>query len=198
LARRNSKPSDRAAQDAVRLLLRWMGEDPARQDLSSTPERVSRSLARLADRGGTSLRKLLADAVFEEAGSDLVLVRDVEYYSLCEHHLLPFFGRCHVAYLPAGRIIGFSRIPRLVDHFARRLQVQERLTRQVAEALEKAVQPAGVAVVMEGFHLCMAMRGVEKQRAVAVTSTYRGVFREDRERRRELAELLGPAGRLQP
>ncbi len=195
---RSRKPSAAAAREAVRRLLEWVGESPDRPELAGTPERVARSLARLTDRGGTSLRSLLTGAIFQEEGSDLVLVRDVEYYSLCEHHLLPFFGRCHVAYLPAGRIIGFSRIPRLVDHFARRLQVQERLTRQVAEALEKAVAPAGVAVVMEGFHLCMAMRGVEKQRAVAVTSAYRGLFQEDPARRRELSELLGPAGRLQP
>jgi GTP cyclohydrolase I len=190
MARRARKPTRAEAEKAARTLLAWMGDEPAREGLQETPARVARSLARLTDAGGTSLSSLLKGSVFEAAGSGLVLVRDVEFYSLCEHHVLPFFGRCHVAYLPAGRILGFSKIPRLVDHFARRLQVQERLTRQVAEAVEKAVKPVGVACLVEGFHLCMAMRGVQKQRAVAVTSSYRGVFQEDLDRRRELTEML--------
>ena len=190
MARRARKPTQAEAEKAVHTLLAWMGDEPAREGLGDTPARVARSLARLTDAGGTSLPSLLKGSVFEDEGSGLVLVRDIEFYSLCEHHLLPFFGRCHVAYLPAGRILGFSKIPRLVDHFARRLQVQERLTRQVAEAVEKTVKPAGVACVVEGFHLCMAMRGVQKQRAVAVTSSYRGVFQEDPDRRRELTEML--------
>jgi GTP cyclohydrolase I len=190
MARRARKPTRAEAEKAVQTLLAWMGDEPAREGLEDTPERVARSLARLTDAGGTSLSSLLKGSVFQDAESGLVLVRDIEFYSLCEHHLLPFFGRCHVAYLPAGRLLGFSKIPRLVDHFARRLQVQERLTRQIAEAVEKGVKPEGVACVMEGFHLCMAMRGVQKQRAVAVTSSYRGVFQEDPDRRRELTGML--------
>jgi GTP cyclohydrolase I len=190
MARRVRKPTRAEAESAARTLLAWMGDDPAREGLEDTPARVARSLARLTDAGGARLSSLLKGSVFEEEGSGLVLIRDVEFYSLCEHHLLPFFGRCHVAYLPAGRILGFSKIPRLVDHFARRLQVQERLTRQVAEAVERAVKPAGVACLVEGFHLCMAMRGVQKQRAVAMTSSFRGVFQDDPDRRRELTELL--------
>jgi GTP cyclohydrolase I len=190
MARKTRKPTQAEAEKAVRTLLAWMGDEPARDGLQETPARVARSLARLTDAGGVSLSRLLKGSVFEDDRSGLVLVRDVEFYSLCEHHVLPFFGRCHVAYLPAGRILGFSKIPRLVDHFARRLQVQERLTRQVAEAVEKAVSPHGVACLVEGFHLCMAMRGVQKQRAVAVTSSYRGVFGDDAERRREFTELL--------
>ena len=178
------------AREAVRKLLAWMGDDPDRPGLAATPDRVVRSLARLTDRDGTNPEDLLSKGVFPAEGSGLVLIRDVEFYSLCEHHLLPFFGRCHVAYLPDESIIGFSRIPRLVNHFARRLQVQERLTRQVAETLEAAIKPQGVACVVEAFHLCMAMRGVEKQQAVAVTSSYRGVFESDPERRREMGDLM--------
>ncbi len=189
-----TKPGSEQAEAAVRRLLDWMGENPDRPGLAATPERVARSLARLTDRDGTDLEDLLAKAIFPAEGSGLVLIRDVEFYSLCEHHLLPFFGRCHVAYLPAESILGFSRIPRLVNHFARRLQVQERLTRQIAETLEEAVQPHGVACIIEGFHLCMAMRGVEKQQAVAVTSNYRGIFDSDPERRRELGDLLKARG----
>ena len=178
------------AQEAVRKLLSWMGENPDRPGLAATPERVVRSLARLTDRDGIDPEELLTKGIFPAEGPGLVLIRDVEFYSLCEHHLLPFFGRCHVAYLPDESIIGFSRIPRLVNHFARRLQVQERLTRQVAETLEESIRPRGVACVVEAFHLCMAMRGVEKQQAVAVTTSYRGIFESDPERRRELGDLL--------
>ncbi len=189
-----TRPGSGEAEAAVRRLLDWMGENPDRPGLAATPERVARSLARLTDRDGTDLEGLLAEGIFPAEGSGLVLIRDVEFYSLCEHHLLPFFGRCHVAYLPAESILGFSRIPRLVNHFARRLQVQERLTRQIAETLEEAVQPQGVACIIEAFHLCMAMRGVEKQQAVAVTSNYRGVFDSDPARRRELGDLLKARG----
>jgi GTP cyclohydrolase I len=184
------KKEQDGAQEAVRKLLSWMGENPDRPGLAATPERVVRSLARLTDRDGIDPEELLTKGIFPAEGPGLVLIRDVEFYSLCEHHLLPFFGRCHVAYLPDESIIGFSRIPRLVNHFARRLQVQERLTRQVAETLEESIRPRGVACVVEAFHLCMAMRGVEKQQAVAVTSSYRGVFESDPERRRELGDLL--------
>lgn len=189
-ADQDQKEDRKTAEGAVHRLLEWMGENPDRPGLAETPERVVRSLARLTDHDGTRLEDLLTSGTFPAEGSGLVLIRDVEFYSLCEHHLLPFFGRCHVAYLPDESIIGFSRIPRLVNHFARRLQVQERLTRQIAETLEEAVRPHGVACIIEGFHLCMAMRGVEKQQAVAVTSRYRGVFETDAERRRELGDLF--------
>ncbi|MFQ5695319.1 MAG: GTP cyclohydrolase I FolE [Terriglobia bacterium] len=169
-----------------------MGEDPGRKGLMETPERVAQSLAALTDQGGADLAALLERDVFQEKDAGLVLIRNVEFYSLCEHHLLPFFGRCHVAYLPGKHLVGFSRVPRLVDHFARRLQVQERLTRQVAEALEKAVKPRGVACIVEGFHLCMAMRGVRKQQAEAVTCAYRGLFKRDAAQRKEVAGLLRP------
>lgn len=194
MSKDQTKPGRDQAEEAVRCLLGWMGEDPQRPGLAATPERVARSLARLTDRDGTDPEDLLAQGIFPAEGSGLVLIRDVEFYSLCEHHLLPFFGRCHVAYLPAASILGFSRIPRLVNHFARRLQVQERLTRQIAETLEEALQPQGVACIIEGFHLCMAMRGVEKQQAVAVTSSYRGIFDSHPERRRELGDLLKARG----
>lgn len=175
-----------------------MGEDPRRPALTATPGRVVRAFAELTDQGGVELAELLDVALFEERAEDLVLVRDIEFYSLCEHHLLPFLGRCHVAYLPAGRLIGFSRIPRLVDHFARRLQVQERLTRQIADALDASLNPRGVACVVEALHLCMAMRGVRKQQAAAVTTAYRGLFRREPARRAEIAALLRGAERPGP
>jgi GTP cyclohydrolase I len=182
------------AREAVRRLLSWMGEDPDRSGLTTTPDRVVRSLARLTDGDGTHPHEIFADGSFPAEGSGLVLIRDIEFYSLCEHHLLPFFGHCHVAYLPSDEIIGFSRIPRLVNHFARRLQVQERLTGQVADALMAGIHPQGVACVVEAFHLCMAMRGVEKQQAMAVTSCYRGVFESEPQRRQELGDLLKARG----
>ena len=193
-----SRLPDRAeAEAAVRTLLAWIGEDPDREGLIRTPARVAESLARLTDGAAEEPpEELIRDGVFEEKNAGLVLVRDIEFYSLCEHHLLPFFGRVHVAYLPDDRIIGLSKIPRLVDHFARRLQVQERLTNDIAEVLERVVKPRGVACIVEALHLCMAMRGVEKQRAVAVTTAYRGVYADDGIRRRELGGLLDVAGGL--
>ncbi|MFQ5719610.1 MAG: GTP cyclohydrolase I FolE [Acidobacteriota bacterium] len=184
------RPDRQAVCEAVRTLLAWVGEEPSRAELVRTPERVADAWVDLTDRGRTDLEELLAGSVFCEEGAGLVLVRDIEFYSLCEHHLLPFFGRCHVAYLPSGRIIGLSKIPRLVDHFARRLQVQERLTRQVAEAVTAAIQPQGVGCIIEASHLCMAMRGVAKERAVATTTSWAGVFATDRDRRAELSGLL--------
>ncbi|MFQ5669962.1 MAG: GTP cyclohydrolase I FolE [Acidobacteriota bacterium] len=195
---RRARPSREAVESAIRTLISWMGDDAGRAGVEATPSRVAHSLKRLTNAGGTSLRHLLHEGVFRHDDDGLILIRDVEFYSLCEHHLLPFFGRVHVAYLPVGRIIGFSRIPRLVEHFARRLQVQERLTSQVATALEQAVSPAGAACMVEAFHLCMAMRGVEKQQATAVTWSYRGVFREEVERRRDLEVLIGAGRPLRP
>jgi GTP cyclohydrolase I len=173
----------------VKQQLTHLGEDPSRAGLVRTPERVAKSFEFLTSGYRTDVQSLINNAIFEEDCSEMVLVRDIEIYSLCEHHMLPFFGRAHVAYIPDGRIIGLSKIPRIVDAFARRLQVQERLTQQVAEALNDALGPRGVAVVVEARHLCMMMRGVEKQNSSATTSAMLGLFREDPKTRMEFLEL---------
>jgi GTP cyclohydrolase I len=178
----------------VRELLAELGEDPGREGLQRTPERVSRMYGELLAGYQTDLAALINDAIFETGYQDMVLVRDLEFYSLCEHHLLPFYGRAHVAYLPSGKIIGLSKIPRLVDMFARRLQVQERLTQQVAETLEAILQPRGVAVVVEGTHLCAAMRGVKKSQARMVTSAMLGDFRDDDRLRQDLYNQINRRG----
>jgi GTP cyclohydrolase I len=165
-------------QDMVRRVLESIGEDPDRPGLVRTPARVESSFEWLTRGYRTGVSEVVAGAVFEEPHDSMILVRDVELYSLCEHHLLPFFGKTHVAYIPQGKILGLSKIPRLVDVFARRLQIQERLTDQVADALMDVVQPRGVGVVIEAYHLCMMMRGVEKQHSKTVTSALRGVFLE--------------------
>jgi GTP cyclohydrolase I len=169
--------------------LELVGEDPGREGLLRTPQRVTESLRWLTRGYDQTLDDVVRDAVFEEQHESMVLVRDIEIYSLCEHHLLPFFGKAHVAYLPKGRIIGLSKVPRLVDMFARRLQVQERLTDQVADALMKVLQPHGVGVVIEAYHLCMMMRGVEKQNSKTITSALRGAFRDDAKSRDEFLRL---------
>jgi GTP cyclohydrolase I len=156
-----------------------MGEDPSREGLRNTPQRVEKSLKFLTSGYHVDIDELVNDALFDENYNEMVIVRDIEMYSLCEHHLLPFFGRCHVAYIPQGKILGLSKIPRIVDVFARRLQVQERLTNQVAECLDKILKPAGVAVVIEALHLCMSMRGVEKQNSYTTTSSMRGCFKNE-------------------
>ncbi len=171
-------------------LLRELGEDPEREGLQKTPERVAKSLRFLTRGYAQTPEEVLNGAIFEEQHDEMVIVRDIDFHSLCEHHLLPFYGKGHIAYIPTGRIIGLSKLPRLLDIYARRLQVQERLTQQVARALEQAIQPLGVAVVLEGFHLCMAMRGVQKQNAWATTSAMLGVFRHDRGTRAEFMNLL--------
>lgn len=163
-------------QRVVHRLLELVGEDPGREGLAQTPARVESSLRWLTRGYHESIDDIVRGAIFEEPHESMVLVRDVEIYSLCEHHLLPFFGRAHVAYLPRGKIIGLSKIPRIVDVFARRLQVQERLTDQVADALMAVLEPYGVGVVIEAYHLCMMMRGVEKQNSKTVTSALRGAF----------------------
>ena len=173
----------------VKQQLTHLGEDPSREGLVRTPERVAKSFEFLTSGYRTDVQSLINGAIFEEDCSEMVLVRDIEIYSLCEHHMLPFFGRAHVAYIPNGRIIGLSKIPRIVDAFARRLQVQERLTQQVAEALNDALEPRGVAVVIEARLLCMMMRGVEKQNSSATTSAMLGIFREDPKTRTEFLEL---------
>src|SRR5512146_2541624 len=163
--------------DLVRRILASLGEDPDRQGLVKTPERVESALRWLTQGYRQSVLDAVGDAVFEEAHQSMILVRDIELYSLCEHHLLPFYGRAHVAYIPDGRIVGLSKLPRIVEVFARRLQVQERLTDQIADALEDVLHPKGVAVIIEARHLCMMMRGVEKQNSRTVTSALRGELR---------------------
>jgi GTP cyclohydrolase I len=175
----------------VESLIRELGEDPGREGLLDTPARVARSMRHLLSGYDTNLAEVINGAVFAESYKEMVLVRDIEVYSLCEHHLLPFFGKAHVAYLPRGRIVGLSKIPRIVEMFARRLQVQERLTTQVAQALDEALDPYGVAVVIEASHLCMMMRGVEKQNSRAVTSALTGAFQNDPKCRGEFLDLLG-------
>ena len=176
----------------VEQLLRQLGEDPRREGLRETPERVARSFRHLTDGYLLDARDAIGDALFEEDYDEIVVVRDIPFYSLCEHHLLPFFGVAHVAYAPQGRVVGLSKIPRLVDVYAHRLQLQERMTREIAEGLEEATKPAGVAVVVEGRHLCMEMRGVERP-GQTVTSCMLGCFRDDARTRGEFLQLIrGP------
>lgn len=174
----------------VRELLEELGEDPRREGLLRTPIRVAEAFRYLLRGYEEDPERVVNDALFHEENDEMICVRDIELYSMCEHHLLPFVGKAHVAYIPDGRILGFSKIPRLVDVFARRLQVQERLTTQIAETLNQLLEPQGVAVVIEATHLCMTMRGVQKQNSVAVTSAMLGVFREDRATRNEFLDLL--------
>ena len=179
-----------AMQDLVRQMLAGLGEDPDREGLLSTPRRVEKSLKFLTSGYAVNIETLINQALFTVDYSEMVIVKDIDFYSLCEHHLLPFFGTCHVAYLPRTKVIGLSKIPRIVDAFSRRLQVQERLTNQIASTIQDAIDPLGVAVVMEGTHLCMAMRGVEKQKSAAVTSAMLGTFREDARTRTEFLTLI--------
>jgi len=176
----------------VRQILAGLGEDPAREGLAKTPDRVAKSLRFLTSGYGEDVEEILNGAVFSEDGIDeMVVVRDIELYSMCEHHVLPFVGKAHVAYLPGGKIIGLSKIPRIVDAFARRLQVQERLTVQIAQALNTALEPKGVGVIIEARHLCMMMRGVQKQNSFASTSCMLGYFKRDAKTRAEFLELAG-------
>ena len=177
-------------QEIITQLLAELGEDPTREGLRDTPKRVEKSLRFLTSGYAADVDAVLNNALFTVDYNEMVIVRDIDFYSLCEHHILPFFGKCHVAYIPQGRVIGLSKIPRLVEIFSRRLQVQERLTNQIAETLREKVMPLGVAVVMEGAHLCMSMRGVEKQNSIAVTSAMLGVFRDDARTRMEFLELI--------
>jgi GTP cyclohydrolase I len=174
----------------IRHILTEIGEDPSRDGLIKTPERVDRSLRYLTSGYQKNADELLNGALFDVAYDEMVIVKDIEVFSMCEHHLLPFFGKCHVAYIPNGRVIGLSKIPRLVDMYARRLQVQERLTMQVAETINAKIQPKGVAVVVEAQHLCMIMRGVEKQNSIAVTSSMLGAFKDDQNTRGEFLNLV--------
>ena len=169
--------------------LELIGEDPHREGLLKTPERVSKSLRWLTRGYERDAKQVIGDALFDECHKNMVMVRDIELYSMCEHHMLPFYGKAHVAYIPNGKIVGLSKLPRVVDVFAQRLQVQERLTEQIAEALCEVLDPVGVGVVIEAYHLCMMMRGVQKQNSVTITSAVRGVFRDDAGTRDEFLRL---------
>jgi GTP cyclohydrolase I len=183
-----------AMQELVQRLLSELGEDPGREGLRETPRRVEKSLTFLTSGYKVDIRALINNALFTVDYSEMVIVKDIDFYSLCEHHLLPFFGKCHVAYLPRTKVIGLSKLPRIVDAFSRRLQVQERLTNEIAETILDAIDPLGVGVVMEGTHLCMAMRGVEKQNSFAITSAMLGSFREDARTRTEFLNLIRREG----
>ncbi len=182
-------PGDSFA-DQIHKVLEALGEDPGRPGLQRTPERVELSLRWLTQGYHHTLEDVIGHAVFEESHESMIMVRDIELYSMCEHHMLPFFGRAHVAYIPNGKIIGLSKLPRIVDMFAHRLQLQERLTDQVADAIMEVLEPRGVGVLIEASHLCMMMRGVEKQNSKTVTSAVRGVFRDDLKTREEFLRLV--------
>ena len=177
-------------QDIIRQLLAALGEDPSREGLIDTPRRVEKSLKYLTSGYTADIDTVLNNALFTVDYNEMVIVKDIDFYSLCEHHLLPFFGRCHIAYIPQGRVIGLSKIPRIVEIFARRLQIQERMTSEIGETIKRAIDPLGVAVVLEATHLCMAMRGVEKQNSFAITSAMLGVFQNDARTRMEFLELI--------
>ncbi len=179
-----------AMQELVTRLLTELGEDPSREGLQNTPRRVEKALKFLTSGYDADIDVVLNNALFTVDYSEMVIVKDIDFYSLCEHHLLPFFGKCHVAYIPSTKVIGLSKIPRLVDVFARRLQVQERLTNQIADTIRDKVVPIGVAVVVEATHLCMSMRGVQKQNSFAVTSAMLGAFRDNARTRMEFLELI--------
>ncbi|MGD0888734.1 MAG: GTP cyclohydrolase I FolE [Acidobacteriaceae bacterium] len=181
-------------QELYRELLSRLVEDATRDGLAETPERVEKAMAFLTQGYAMDVRTVLNGALFEVEYDEMVMVRDVEFYSMCEHHLLPFFGKVHVAYVPSGRVIGLSKIPRLVEMFSRRLQVQERLTTQIADAIAEAIEPQGVGVIVEAQHLCMMMRGVEKQHSATVTSAMRGVFKTQTQTRNEFLSLVRRGG----
>lgn len=185
---------DDRVRDAVEVLLREVGEDSTREGLARTPTRVAKALKFLTSGYKSDIDAVVNDALFTVDYSEMVIVKDIDFYSLCEHHLLPFFGKCHVAYLPRTKVIGLSKIPRLIEVFSRRLQVQERLTNQIAKTLSTILDPLGVGVVVEATHLCMLMRGVEKQNSSAMTSAMLGAFRDDARTRMEFLELLKQRG----
>ena len=180
-------------QSLVEGILRAVGEDSKREGLLKTPERVEKSLKFLTSGYDIDVDKLVNDALYSENYNEMVIVKDIDLYSLCEHHMLPFFGKCHVAYLPQGKIIGLSKVPRLIDAYSRRLQVQERLTTEIAQCIQSIVKPAGVAVVIDALHLCMSMRGVQKQNSYTTTSSMLGCFKDDARTRSEFLSLLAPS-----
>ncbi len=192
-----SEPSTAASlttQELYRELLLRIGEDPTRDGLLDTPERMEKAMAFLTQGYAMDANSVLHDALFKVVYDEMVIVKDIEFYSMCEHHLLPFFGKAHIAYVPNGKVIGLSKIPRVVDVFARRLQVQERLTTQIAEAISEAIEPQGVAVIIEAQHLCMMMRGIEKQESSTVTSAMLGVFKTQLQTRNEFLSLVRRGG----
>ncbi|OGV10651.1 MAG: GTP cyclohydrolase I FolE, partial [Stygiobacter sp. RIFOXYA2_FULL_38_8] len=171
-------------------ILSEVGEDMSREGLLKTPSRVAKSFEFLTDGYRKNIDEILNDAIFDEKYDEMVIVKDIDFYSMCEHHLLPFYGKIHIAYIPNGKIVGLSKIPRIVEMYARRLQVQERMTQEVADTLEKYLQPRGVAIVAEGYHMCMMMRGVEKQNSITTTSAMHGIFKEDARTRAEFLNLI--------
>lgn len=189
--------SDREMETLIRKLLERLGEDPDREGLRDTPARVSRAFEYFTRGYRKEVGDVIAGAVFEDSIEEMIVVKDIDFYSLCEHHLVPFFGKCHIAYLPKRRIVGLSKLARIVEVYARRLQVQERMTRQIADAIEEHLDPQGVAVVVDAQHLCMMMRGVEKQNSIARTSAMLGAFRDNPASRMEFFSLLGKLGKME-
>ncbi|HEX3533409.1 MAG TPA: GTP cyclohydrolase I FolE [Gemmatimonadaceae bacterium] len=184
-----NKEADKEFEALVRRELEILGEDPNREGLLRTPARVARALKWMTQGYSSSAEEVVGKGIFKEEHDNMIMVRDIELYSMCEHHMLPFFGKAHVAYIPNGKIVGLSKIPRIVDVYSQRLQVQERLTEQIAEGLCSVLNPAGVGVVIEAYHLCMMMRGVQKQNSKTITSALRGAFREDPKTRDEFLRL---------
>jgi len=191
LPRPSGRPRLEELEESARRILVALGEDPDREGLEATPRRVARSLLDLTDGYGTDINVLARGALYAHEGTEPVTMRDIPFYSLCEHHLLPMFGRCHIGYVPSGRVLGLSKLPRIVDAFAHRLQMQERMTSQIAEAIEQLVAARGVAVVVEARHLCVEMRGVEKAESQTVTSCMLGAYKSDGQLRAEFMELAG-------
>jgi GTP cyclohydrolase I len=189
-----AKPEEPNLAPLVREILAGLGEDPTREGLASTPVRVDKALKFLTSGYATDIRKLVNGALYDVKYDEMVIVRDIEFFSLCEHHMLPFFGKMHVAYLPKAKVIGLSKIPRIVDAFARRLQIQERLTQQVAQTIQETIDPVGVGVICEARHFCMMMRGVEKQHSGAMTSAMLGAFRDRKKTRDEFLALVNHRG----
>jgi GTP cyclohydrolase I len=185
----SNTPENKEFEGLIRRELELIGEDPKREGLLKTPSRVANSMKFLTQGYASSAEDVVGKGIFKEKHDNMIMVRDIELYSLCEHHMLPFFGKAHVAYIPNGKIVGLSKIPRIVDVYARRLQVQERLTEQIAEGLCRVLNPTGVGVVIEAYHLCMMMRGVQKQNSKTITSSLRGAFREDPKTRDEFLRL---------
>lgn len=177
-------------EKTIKTLLEQLGEDPSREGLQKTPARVAEALKYFTQGYRTSIEEVINDALFDVDYDEMVIVRDIDFFSMCEHHMVPFFGKCHIAYIPDKQVIGLSKIPRIVDIFSRRLQVQERLTMQIARCLKDALKPKGVGVVMEGLHLCMTMRGVEKQNSITTTSAMLGIFKTRQETRMEFLNLM--------
>jgi GTP cyclohydrolase I len=184
-------PAEIQIAENIHAILGHLGEDPNRQGLLKTPERVAKAYSFITQGYKQDARKILSSAMFDEHYNEMVLVKDIELYSLCEHHMLPFFGKAHIAYIPNGKIVGLSKLPRIVDVFARRLQVQERLTIEIKDCIQETLQPIGVAVVIEAHHLCMQMRGVSKQNSATTTSAFSGAFLEDVKTRKEFISLIG-------